>query len=332
MVAKKVFHTPVLVNEVLEVLEPCIKDGTIVDGTVGGGGHTEAIACRIKESGARGPIVGLDVDPAAIKFAAERLKGFGCRVVDFDKRRPTVEGEQEVDKQLNREEMIFLVRTSYVNMAEMVRWLGVGPVTAVLMDLGVSSFQLEGARGFSFDHDGMLDMRFDSDGSYPTAWEVLRRASEQDLKGWLRRYGEERFSGRIARKIYRHKGRIRTSRELADLVRSVVPTRYVRKSLARVFQALRIVVNRELENVEAGLEAALRLLSPGGRLAVICYQSGEDRCFKDVYRRWKKAGEEGEGRRNIRLLSPKPIRPGAEEVKINPRARSARLRVVEVTV
>lgn len=341
MAAAEAFHTPVLVNEVLELLEPCIKAGTVIDGTVGGGGHTEAIACRIKELGVNSRIVGLDLDPAAIRFAAERLKDFGCRVVDFDERRQRKENGNEKQNQLPQDAMIFLVRTSYVNMEEVVERLGVKPVTAVLMDLGVSSFQLNGERGFSFDRDGLLDMRFDPEGRGPTALEILRRASEQELRGWLLKYGEERFSGRIARKIHQHKDWIRTSRELADVVRSAVPGFNVRKSLARVFQALRIVVNRELENVAAGLEAAVRVLAPGGRLAVICYQSGEDRCFKEVYRRWKghekgrkekveTTGENGEQARRLRVLNPKPIRPCAEEVQINPRARSARLRVLEV--
>ncbi len=339
MVAAEAFHTPVLVNEVLELLEPCIKAGTVIDGTVGGGGHTEAIARRIKELGGSARIVGLDLDPAAIRFAAERLKGFGCQVVDFDETRQRGEGRQETTSQLPKDAMIFLVRTSYVNMGEVVERLEVKPVTAVLMDLGVSSFQLNGERGFSFDRDGLLDMRFNPEGTNPTALEVLRRASEQELRGWLRKYGEERFSGRIARKIHQHKERISTSRELADVVRSAVPKFNVRKSLARVFQALRIVVNRELENVAAGLEVAVRVLSPGGRLAVICYQSGEDRCFKEVYRRWKARGESrqikvgnGEPTQRVRLLSSKPIRPSREEVKGNPRARSARLRVLEVIV
>lgn len=322
MVGTKAFHIPVLVNEVLEVLEPCLNAGTVVDATVGGGGHTEVIARRIKELGGTGQILGIDVDPEAIKFAAKRLQRWGCQVVQLK-----VESETEKSKRSADEEgkLISLVRTSYANIAKVVEMFKVKTVTAVLMDLGVSSFQLFGRRGFSYESDDLLDMRFDPDGGGPTALDVLHRASEGDLRRLLLMYGEERFSSRIAKMVYQNKKRIRTSGDLADIVRSVVPGHQVRRSLARVFQALRIVVNRELENLEAGLSGAIRVLSPGGRLAVICYQSGEDRCFKEVYRREREKGR-------VKMLNPKAIRPGADEVRANPRAHSARLRVLEVVV
>lgn len=316
----KAFHIPVLVNEVLEVVEPCLNAGTVVDATVGGGGHTEVIARRIKELGGTGQILGIDVDPEAIKLAAKRLQRWGCQVVELN----NVESETEKSKS-EEGKLISLVRTSYANITKVVEMLKVKMVTAVLMDLGVSSFQLFGRRGFSYESDDLLDMRFDPEGGGPTALDVLHRASEGDLRRLLLMYGEERFSSRIAKMVYQNKKRIRTSGNLADIVRSVVPGHQVRRSLARVFQALRIVVNRELEELEAGLSGAIRVLSPGGRLAVICYQSGEDRCFKEVYRREREKGR-------VKMLTPKAIRPGADEVRANPRAHSARLRVLEVVV
>ncbi|MGQ9678563.1 MAG: 16S rRNA (cytosine(1402)-N(4))-methyltransferase RsmH [bacterium] len=328
LTAAQVFHIPVLVNEVLELLEPCLKSGTVIDATVGCGGHTEAIARRMKELGGQGQIVGFDVDPEAIKLASEQLQHLGFAVVDFSEDSGGEKGKNQLTAFNNRSldggrVLNFLVRTSYVNIVEVVKMLGVSPVTAVLMDLGVSSLQLSGNRGFSYESDGLLDMRFDPEGCGSPALEVLSRASELDLREWLRIYGEERFNGRIARKIFENKKRIRTGKDLAEIVRRVVPGREVRKSLARVFQTLRIVVNRELENLRAGLNAALRILSPGGRLVVICYQSGEDRCFKEIYRRERERGR-------VKTLSSKAIRPSEEEVKVNPRARSARLRVLEV--
>ncbi len=309
----KIFHVPVLVNEVLEVLAPCFGTGTIVDATVGGGGHAAAIARRIAEkvsgSETRGRLIGLDVDPEAIAAAARTLADFGCRTVDF------LERDWREFK-----EMILLVRSSYVNIGQVVERLNVFPVTGVLMDLGISSAQLDSERGFAFDRDTPLDMRFDSDSSRPTALTVLRRASLQDLRFWLKEYGEEPLSGRISRRIYEWKNRIKTTRDLAGVVAGVVPRQGLRKRLARVFQALRIVVNNELDTLKKGLKAAVDVLAPGGRLVVICYQSGEDRCFKELFR---------QERSRLRLLTAKPIRPSVDEVRVNPRARSARLRAVE---
>ncbi len=235
---------------------------------------------------------------------------------------PAGKGVEITTPDLNSfKEMVVLVRTSYVNMADVVRRLGTGPVGAVLMDLGMSSHQLEGERGFAFERDGELDMRFDPDGTNPPARELIRHASFEEIRGWLREYSQEPFSGRIARRIFEYREKINTTRDLVEVVQGVVPRHRWRKTLARVFQALRIAVNREMENLRAGLLAATEILSPGGRLAVICYQSGEDRCVKDLARRF---------RDKLTVLTRKPITPTATEVELNPRARSARLRVMEV--
>jgi 16S rRNA (cytosine1402-N4)-methyltransferase len=214
-----------------------------------------------------------------------------------------------------------LVNRSYVDIPQVVRELGLGPVTGVLLDLGVSLHQLqESCRGFSHDRDGELDMRFDPR-TGASAREVISRASEQQLREWLRNFGEEPMSGRIARVIHEARGRVRTTHDLVRLVRSVVPARLFRRSLPRVFQAFRIAVNAELEGVRAGLAAALEVLAPGGRAVVISYHSLEDRLAKQALR------AAGDG---VCVLTRKPVRPGVAEVERNPRARSARLRAAEV--
>lgn len=300
-------HIPVLVNEVVSFLEPCFEIGTVVDATVGGGGHSAAICERMMVKGINGQVVGIDIDREAIAQAELKLARFGCEIID----------EMSVVKGLKK--MVFLVHSSYVNMEEIVKRLGVKPVAGVLFDLGISAIQLNPKRGFSFDQDGPLDMRFNPD-TGPSAREILLQSSESDLKRWFRVYGDEPFSGRIARRVYQLRRKIRTTRELAEAIDGVVPKRHFRRTLARVFQALRIVVNKELENLKLALRAAVRILSRSGRLLVICYQSGEDRCVKELVRLEKE---------RIKVLTTKPIRPSTEEIKVNSRARSARLRVME---
>lgn len=315
MVPEMVTHVPVLVNEVCDVLKPCLGTGVIVDGTVGGGGHTAALIRAILKTGegklkSGVQILGFDLDPESLTIALSRLKEFGCQIIEMDE-------ERKCD---SAGTLIFLVKANYADMATVVRRLGLEPVKGVVMDLGISSIQLQPERGFAFDRDGPLDMRFDRTGGARSAHDVIRRAAVKDWERWLKEYGDEPAARRIGRRIYEWHRRIRTTRDLADLVASSVPVRQRRRTLARVFQALRIVVNREIESLRCGLEAAFRILAPGGRLAVICYQSGEDRCVKEFMRREKE---------RLRVLTPKPIRPSAAEVSANPRARSARLRAVE---
>ncbi|MGQ9707903.1 MAG: 16S rRNA (cytosine(1402)-N(4))-methyltransferase RsmH [bacterium] len=312
------FHVPVLVNKVIELFKPCLGTGTIVDATVGGGGHAVAIVRAILESersgkGRQGRLLGFDIDPEAITAAASRLQEFSCRVLDW-------RAVQKPDSPADSGEMVLLVKANYADIEAIIKRLGLEPVSGVLFDLGISSFQLKPERGFAFDHEGPLDMRFDRSGQAPNAKEIIRRAGVTELERWLTDYGDEPAAKRISRQIYAWRTRIRTTRELADVVAGVVPRRRLRKTLARVFQAIRIVVNNELKNLCWGLEAAVRVLAPGGRLAVICYQSGEDRCFKELMRKEKD---------RLRVLTPKAIRPTALEVIANRRARSARLRVVE---
>jgi 16S rRNA (cytosine1402-N4)-methyltransferase len=295
-----------MVDEVLACLQP--RSGTIVDGTVGGGGHARAILTHLASFGAgsgappsparwqRG-LVGIDVDPSAIAEARRRL-------ADFDN--------------------VELILASYVEMAEVVNRGASQPVTGVLLDLGASLHQLTTpSRGFSYDSPGPIDMRFNQTDARPGALARLRHASEREIRGWLRDYAQEPMSGRIAHRIWHERHSLRTTAELADLVGCVVPARLRHKALARVFQAIRIVTNSELEAVRAGLDAAIGLLAAGGRLVVLSYHSLEDGLVKGAFRRAHLLGRIG-------LLTRKPIRPGPAEVLRNPRARSARLRAAEV--
>ncbi len=284
-------HTPVLLEEVLTWLSPR-PGGTYVDATVGLGGHAEAILERILPGGR---LIGLDRDPEAIAVARERLSRF--------------QGAFQ------------LVHADFADLRKVLQDLGIGQVQGVLMDLGVSVLQLTSPhRGFSFSLPGPLDMRMDPS-SPVTAADLVNRLSEQELADLLRHYGEEPFARRIARAIVRRRP-IYTTQELREAVAQAVPRRAWPRRIdvaTRTFQALRIAVNRELEALEQALPQAVEVLSPGGRLVVISFHSLEDRIVKQFLRR-------AEG---LRVLTPKPVRPSREEVRRNPRARSARLRAAE---
>jgi 16S rRNA (cytosine1402-N4)-methyltransferase len=197
-------------------------------------------------------------------------------------------------------------------------------VTGVLFDFGASLYQLTtGPRGFAIDADGPIDMRFDQTADLPTALELICSSSEQTLRDWFRAYGQEPMSGRVARVIHERRRELATTGDLVRAVRDAVPARFARKALARVFQALRIVTNHEIENIRRGLAGALEVLVPTGRLVALSYHSLEDREVKQFMRAGRIAGK-------LRVLTPKPVRPSPEEVAQNPRSRSARLRAAEV--
>jgi 16S rRNA (cytosine1402-N4)-methyltransferase len=303
-------HTPVLRDEVLAGLavQPA---GRYCDATFGRGGHTAAI---LEQLGPAGRVVAIDRDPEAIACGRERFAG---------------------------ESRLTLVRGSFGRLTELARtagW-GEGSVQGVLLDLGVSSPQLDEARrGFSFMQDGPLDMRMDYE-SGTSAAQWLARAGEREIADVLFRLGEERFSRRIARAIVaaRAVAPIATTRQLAEVVAGAVPTREPGKHPAtRTFQAIRIHVNRELEEVEAALPQAVGLLGPGGRLCVISFHSLEDRLVKRYMRREAQGDPVYAGlphvpphaRPRLKLVGG-AVMPGAAEVAGNPRARSAVLRVAE---
>ncbi|HTZ17092.1 MAG TPA: 16S rRNA (cytosine(1402)-N(4))-methyltransferase RsmH [Dissulfurispiraceae bacterium] len=285
-------HTPVLLNEVIGMLE-VRENGVYVDATVGLGGHASAILKRI---GRDGELIGIDRDEEALSHAAERL-GNG---------------------------RVHLNKGSFSEIGEIVSGLGKQKVDGVLFDLGVSMLQLkEHDRGFSFMSDSRLDMRMDPSQKL-SAWEVVNRYQEKDLQLILKEFGEEPLFRKIAKRIAtaRQSAPINTCAELAELVLQAYGGRGRTHPATRTFQALRIEVNKELEELRAGLSTALGILKIGGRMCVIAYHSLEDRIVKNTFRDLSRAGD-------VRLLTKKPVVPAREEVLSNPASRSAKLRGIE---
>ncbi|HUF88718.1 MAG TPA: 16S rRNA (cytosine(1402)-N(4))-methyltransferase RsmH [Gemmatimonadota bacterium] len=301
-------HEPVLLSESIELLTPR-SDGLYLDGTLGGGGHAEAIL-EIASPGGR--LIGLDRDPRAIEHARGRLARFADRIELY--------------------EMDF---AEIANAPE----LASARLDGALLDLGVSSPQIdEMARGFSYQRDAPLDMRMGPRGE--PARDLLARADIEDLTDIIRRYGEERHARRIALAIARERDRhpIETTGRLREIVERTVPrSEHALKSVARVFQALRIAVNDELEALSTGLPQIVERLVEGARLVVISYHSLEDRIVKRYFR--ELAADcvcppdfpvcRCDKRSEAVVLTPRPVRPGPEEAERNPRARSARLRAIE---
>ncbi|HVS86654.1 MAG TPA: 16S rRNA (cytosine(1402)-N(4))-methyltransferase RsmH [Candidatus Acidoferrum sp.] len=287
-------HTPVMLDEVLEWLR--IKpEGTYIDATLGAGGHSAAIAQKLANGNGR--LISLDRDAQALELAGERLKGFGKKVT--------------------------LVHGAFSRIAEVVQELGIPPVDGVLADLGVSSMQLDQAgRGFSFREAGPLDMRMD-DSEEITAGEIVNRWQEKELADLLYREADERDSRRIARAIVR----ARPLRDTAHLATVVAGARkqWGRQRLhpaTKTFLALRIAVNREMEELGQFLFRTPATLSSGGRWVVLSYHSREDRLVKHAF-------QEGERQGTLRVLTKHVIRPSELEMAANPRSRSAKLRCAE---
>lgn len=294
-------HIPVMVHEIVAALQPR-SDGLYIDGTTGEGGHAEAFLSHC-DPPAR--LLGLDLDHEALSVANDRLSGFG--------------------------ESVNLVETSYVNIVEVAEEHGFLPCDGVLLDLGVSSLQLDrGPRGFAFSKEAVLDMRF-GPSVERSAREIVNETEEGDLADLIYLLGEERKSRRIARAIVRARP-IETTTELADVVaRAAGRGSRGRRSIhpaTRTFQALRIAVNGELDNVEAGIHEAIKALRPGGRLAVITYHSLEDRLVKNILRKESTPSDENHSPA-LRLINRRVIKPDPTEIEANPRSRSAKLRVAE---
>ena len=304
-------HVSVLLDECIEGLN--IKpDGIYVDGTLGGAGHSYHIAERLTT----GRLIGIDRDPVALKAAGERLSPFADRVT--------------------------LVHSNFCRMGQVMQELGISGVDGILLDLGVSSPQLDdGSRGFSYMTDAPLDMRMDN-GDALSADTVVNTWSYEKLKRILYDYGEERYAPAIAAAIVRKRevSPIRTTLELVDVIRSAMPPAALREKqhpAKRTFQAIRIAVNDELNSVSKAMDAAIPCLNPGGRLAVITFHSLEDRIVKNAMA----AAAKGCicppefpvcvcGRKpQVTVLTRKPIVSGEEELERNPRARSAKLRICE---
>jgi 16S rRNA (cytosine1402-N4)-methyltransferase len=298
-------HQPVMVEEVLHFLAP-VPDGVYVDGTVGAGGHAEAI---LRTVGGRCTLIGVDRDPEALSRARHNLQAFRGALK--------------------------LVRADFGDLAWIVESNDAERVDGILLDLGMSSMQVDTAeRGFSFRHEGPLDMRMDTSQKL-TAAEVVNSYSESDLTRILRTYGEERHAGRIARAIVaaRRSAPLRTTTELSQIVERAYPAGSRRQHPARrTFQALRIEVNGELRALEEALRAAPDVLAPGGRIVVISYHSLEDRLTKRMFERFAGRGRPLPGLGAPRAtgvlaeLTPNAVLPSTAETQRNPRASSARLR------
>lgn len=305
-------HTSVLLDEVVEQLN--IKaDGVYVDGTLGGAGHSREICSRLSEDGR---LIGIDQDTDAIKAATAVLAPFGERVS--------------------------IVHSNYEAFATVLQQLNIERVDGVLLDLGVSSYQLDtDSRGFSYMRKGPLDMRMDAEQSQ-TAYDIVNGYSAADLTRIFKEYGEERYAKPIAAAIChkREQGPLMTTLELSDVIRSAIPMRAQREGghpAKRVFQAIRIELNRELEVLRNTLETMVRSLNDGGRLCVITFHSLEDRIVKQEMKRWENpctcpshfpvcvCGQTALGK----VISRKPILPTEEELTHNSRSASAKLRVFE---
>ena len=302
-------HKPVLFKETLEGLQ-IRPDGVYIDGTAGGGGHSAAIAARLTT----GRLIAIDQDPDAVATASERLKPFSCAKV---------------------------VQANFSQVDEVARESGIQEADGILLDIGVSSHQLDiPERGFSYHHDAPLDMRMSQRGT--TAADLVNQLSWQQLAEIFSRFGEEKYSKNIAQAIVRKReaAPVKTTGQLVEIIKEAVPAKVKRENghpARRVFQALRIAVNGELDALSQGLEKAFELLAVGGRLAVITFHSLEDRMVKQAMAGWCQGctcppdfpvcvcGKQP----RARLVTRKPVEASPEEREENPRSRSAKLRVCE---
>lgn len=303
-------HRSVLLDECIEGLA-IRPDGIYVDGTAGGGGHSFAIASKLKE----GKLIAIDRDEAAIAAASARLAPLGERAL--------------------------VVRSNFYDLATVLDTLQISEIDGLLLDLGVSSYQFDEAeRGFSYRNDAPLDMRMDRR-QQKSAYEVVNTYSEEALKRILYEYGEERFAPRIAARIVREResGPIRTTGQLSELIKAAIPAanRDGGHPAKRSFQAIRIEVNGELDVIAPTIESAVSHMKKGGRIAIITFHSLEDRIVKQAFANLAKGCTCPKSlpvcvcgnRPKVRIISRKPILPGEEELLENPRSHSAKLRVVE---
>jgi 16S rRNA (cytosine1402-N4)-methyltransferase len=287
-------HVPVLVEEVMTFLR-CEPGRTYVDATLGGGGHASEM---LKRTAPDGVVIGMEWDEEALSKARNALMPFGDRVK--------------------------IIRENFVHLGDFIQ---PESVDGMLLDLGLSSIQVENPeRGFSFREEGPVDMRMDQRLNH-TAADLINRLSSEELEDALFRYGEERWAKRIARAIVRERERepLRTTQTLRRIVHNAIPRRFHPRRIdpaTRTFQAFRIRVNEELDNLGRILETGWRVLKRGGRICIISFHSLEDRMVKETFRRLEKQGE-------MRLLTKKPVTPSEEEQRINPRSRSAKLRCAE---
>ncbi|MDD3098598.1 MAG: 16S rRNA (cytosine(1402)-N(4))-methyltransferase RsmH [Candidatus Pacebacteria bacterium] len=296
-------HVPVLLKEVIHYLNPQPNEN-FIDATIGEAGHTMAILDKNKPNG---KVLGIEINP------------------DLFQKLQRIENE---DSKLNVKERLIVVNDSYANLKEIVRNNNVQPIHGIIFDLGICSWQIESSgKGFSYQKDEPLDMRFNPNQDL-TAAEIINFWEIEKIEQILREYGEERYSHRIvvALKEARKKERIVGTQQLVDLLKKTLPKNYDNRRIhfaTRVFQALRIAVNKELENIEEGLKQAVQILEPKGKIVVISFHSLEDRIAKRFFKEQEKNNE-------LQILTKKPISPSIEEIKKNPRSRSAKLRAAQI--
>jgi 16S rRNA (cytosine1402-N4)-methyltransferase len=297
-------HIPVLLNEVIEYLDPKPNEN-FIDATLGEGGHTAAI---LERNGPEGKVLGIDLDPQQIENSKWLIEKFGQRII--------------------------LINDSYVNLKGVVKREDFKPINGILLDLGMSSAQLEeSGRGFSFLKDEPLDMRYDSENQKSkiknqnelTAEKIVNEWSKDEIEKILKEYGEERFAKQIAKEVVKERRikRIKSTFQLKEIIKKAVPLKFQHRKIrcaTKTFQALRIAVNDELNNLKKVLPQALSVLSSEGRIVIISFHSLEDRIVKNFFRDKQKEGV-------IKILTKSPITTSEEEIKENPRSRSAKLRV-----
>jgi len=293
-------HIPVLQKKVLQYLNPKPNEN-FVDATIGEGGHAEII---LKKNGPGGKVLGIERDPKQVKNCKDRLKKFESRLI--------------------------LINDSYINLQEIVKKNDFGPVNGILLDLGMSSWHLEkSGRGFSFQKDESLDMRYNPEINSKTAEKIINEYPEKEIEKILREFGEERFARKIAREIIEERKikPIKTTFQLVEVIKKAVPLqagrKYGRIHLAtRTFQALRIAVNDELDNLKSVLSQVIKVLAREGVIVVVSFHSLEDRIVKNFFKTESK-------KKLLKILTKKPIKADSEEIRINRRSRSAKLRACQ---
>ncbi|RKQ60470.1 16S rRNA (cytosine1402-N4)-methyltransferase [Thermovibrio guaymasensis] len=289
----EIYHPPVLLDESISMLK-AREGGIFVDATLGGGGHTEAIL----KANPKNRVIGIDRDEEAIERAIKRLEPYGDRVSIY--------------------------HANFSQIGEVLEAEGIGEVNGVLFDLGVSHFHLRGERGFTVWKEQPLDMRMDRRQKL-TARDVVNELSERELADVIFKYGQERFARKIAREIVRRRKEkpIETTTELAQIVEEVIPKKLwagrKKHPAIKTFQAIRIFVNKEFEEIEKGIPSAAEFIKSGGRIVVITFHSLEDRLVKNILRSLQ----------GFKVVTKKPIEPSPEEVRENPASRSAKLRAAE---
>ncbi|MEI3266340.1 16S rRNA (cytosine(1402)-N(4))-methyltransferase RsmH [Frisingicoccus sp.] len=305
-------HQSVLLEETIENLN-IVPDGIYVDGTLGGGGHAFQVCSRLSE---KGHFIGIDQDAAAIQAAGDRLKPF--------------------------EDKVTIVRSNYSDMKQVLKELGISTVNGIVLDLGVSSYQLDTAeRGFSYRENAPLDMRMDQRQD-KTARDIVNGYSEMELYRMIRDYGEDKFAKNIAKHIVRARqnGPVETTDELTEIIKAAIPMKFRAVGghpAKRTFQAIRIELNQELEVLKGHLNEMIELLAPKGRICIITFHSLEDRIVKNIFRKCENPCECPPsfptcvcGKKSLgKVITRKPILPSEEELEVNPRSKSAKLRVFE---